>query len=445
MTDPAFRRSATSDIQMSFRLFCVCIVIGIALYGMAKLYTARLRFRKLRAMGIVLEIFAGNLEQRAGEDGIWGDVFQLEEMSYNLAFDVTGVVALNMRLGSQTTNPAPFSIAYRKQLEHMEITLSPVKLAWRALPLFKNLVRRKRDELFRILEPYIASNTDLSGSPGFGAHTIVQRSTEVRSREAPQIEKGSLSTPAPLSRSFIQELFPHLMIFFFGGDDAIALTIPWMFHHLQSRPDCMARLRAEHDEVFGPDPDAAARRILDDPSLLSALPYTVGVIKETLRLTPATVTIREGQPDLEFEVPGSAVRWPTAGFDVLESTVTIHTDAANFPRPLEFLPERFVVPEGDPLHPPPNTWRGFQLGPRRCIGQELAMLELKIVLVLVARRYDVELAWDEWDRLCERRTGRRVVGRTVEGERMYTTGKATAHPKDGAPVHIRLRQRSLRL
>ncbi|OTB07086.1 hypothetical protein M426DRAFT_9159 [Hypoxylon sp. CI-4A] len=46
---------------------------------------------------------------------------------------------------------------------------------------------------------------------------------------------------------------------------------------------------------------------------------------------------------------------------------------------MEFLPERFIVVEGHPLHPVKNAWRLFELWNTRCIGEELAMIEMKLV------------------------------------------------------------------
>lgn len=63
---------------------------------------------------------------------------------------------------------------------------------------------------------------------------------------------------------------------------------------------------------------------------------------------------------------------------------------------------------------------------------------LKLVLMFTVRTFDIEMAWDEWDKVRELQ-GLKVDRRTVEGERMYTTGKATMHPKDGAPMHVRIR------
>ncbi|KAK2872113.1 hypothetical protein FQN49_002556 [Arthroderma sp. PD_2] len=378
-----------------------------------------------------VEAFAEAFQDLAGKDGAWGPVFQLEKISSNLAFDVTGRVVLGTRLNSQSSNPSPFTVAYREQLDRMEITLNIFKLIWRATPMFKLAVRRKRRQLFEFLRPFVM---DSFGTPKPGPRTVVQAGVEAVNCEV--AGKGN-SAPSP-DEPLIELVFCQVMMFFFGGDDAVSITLPQIFRHLSLHPECLAKLRAEHDTVLGPDPNAAVDKIRESPHILDSLPYTYGVIKESLRLNPATITIREGQPDFTFKITGSDTAWPTQGFDLFDSSIAIHRDPANFPDPLNFIPERFMVPENDPLHPPKNVWRAFQLGPRKCIGQELAIVELKLVLVLVVRRFDVEMAWEEWDEMRERR-GLKVKKQMVEGDRMYTTGKATSHPKDGAPAHVRMR------
>lgn len=300
--------------------------------------------------------------------------------------------------------------------------------------MFKLAVRRKRRQLFDMLRPFIMTSL-ATADANPGPRTVIQAAVGEKSRD---ITAGSKNGRSGASESFVEHVFYQLMIFFFGGEDAISITIPWLFKHLQSHPECVAKLRDEHDALLGSDPRASAARIREAPHILDSLLYTTAVIKESLRLNPATITIRQGQPDFAFHIDGSETAWPTEGFDLFDSSITIHRDPDNFPQPLEFIPERFLVPEGNEMHPPKNVWRGFQLGPRKCIGQEMALVVMKLVLVLVIREFEIELAWDDWDAL-RKAGGYATQRREVEGDRMYTTGKATSHPKDGAPVHARLR------
>jgi cytochrome P450 len=52
----------------------------------------------------------------------------------------------------------------------------------------------------------------------------------------------------------------------------------------------------------------------------------------------------------------------------------------------DFVPERWLGDAAEKI--PTSAWRSFERGPRNCIGQELAILEARVVIALVARRYD---------------------------------------------------------
>lgn len=47
---------------------------------------------------------------------------------------------------------------------------------------------------------------------------------------------------------------------------------------------------------------------------------------------------------------------------------------------------------------PKDSWRPFERGPRACIGQELALLEMKIILAMTLRDYTFKPDYEEWDR-----------------------------------------------
>lgn len=138
---------------------------------------------------------------------------------------------------------------------------------------------------------------------------------------------------------------------------------------MSQAPEVLEKLRAEHDKVFGPDPAVARQAVLETPSLLNALPYTNAVIKEVLRLVPIAATAREGSPDLCF-VAKDGSRYPTHGFATITGTALLHYHPDHWPRVNEFVPERWLAPEGDPLHPTPYTWRPFEYGPMNCIGRK---------------------------------------------------------------------------
>lgn len=78
---------------------------------------------------------------------------------------------------------------------------------------------------------------------------------------------------------------------------------------------------------------------------------------------------------------------------------TIHRRADLFPEPDSFIPERFLPAESPDRYQeiPKDAWRPFEKGPRNCIGQELALLEIRIVVALTIREFDIRNAYKEYD------------------------------------------------
>lgn len=239
---------------------------------------------------------------------------------------------------------------------------------------------------------------------------------------------------APDQKS-IEAILANLKLFLFAGHDTTSSTICWMFKLLQDNPDCLAKLREEHDMVLGKDPRRAAELLRESPQLLNSLTYTHGVVKETLRFYPLASTVRQGEQGFFLSVPGSDIKYPTEGAAIHDVPSVIQLDPAVWPRAKEFVPERWLAPQGHPLHPNKDAWRPFSMGPRNCIGMELAMVEIKLVAAMICREFDVHEAWEEWDR----EKGGNNPKETIDGQRLYGCGKTVQHPKDGMPVHVRRR------
>jgi cytochrome P450 len=171
----------------------------------------------------------------------------------------------------------------------------------------------------------------------------------------------------------------------------------WLFYDIRKEPKVLDRLRAEHDEALGSDPTMAARVISQDPHKLNSLRYTAAVIKESLRLHPLASTHRQGSHDFNF-VYGRTT-YSTYGCLIHTNPSVLHLRPDLWPRVTEFLPQRFLVGKEDPLYPVRNAWRAFELGNTRCIGEELAMMEMKLALVLTLRELDFFFDWEGYDKL----------------------------------------------
>lgn len=206
----------------------------------------------------------------------------------------------------------------------------------------------------------------------------------------------NVSAPARNS-DLVKGLVSNVKAFAFAGHDTTATTICWCFYNLGRHPSALAKIRAEHEQIFGPDTREMSRILLASPQKINDLPYTLAVIKETLRLYAIVHSFREGDPSLELDA--SRGRLNTEGLLIIVAGAALHLNPLIWYKAHDFIPERWLVSKGDPLYPPPHAWRPFEHGPLNCIGQELALIELKLVLVGLVRTVEIQPAWDKWDQL----------------------------------------------
>lgn len=223
------------------------------------------------------------------------------------------------------------------------------------------------------------------------------------------------SAPADsIPKAFKDAALSQIKLFIFAGHDTTSSAAIFTYDLLSRHPDILARVRAEHDAVLGPEPSQAPATLASTPQILNQLPYTVAVIKEAFRMYPTVAALRIGQPNFSLVSSETGQRFPTEGFNVLGDHYGVHHNPKVWLEPEKFLPERWLAAEGDSLYPKKNAWRPFERGPRNCIGMELAMTEIKIILALTIRSFDIKNAYDEHDALKGN-----PKGLNVNGQRTY--------------------------
>lgn len=165
---------------------------------------------------------------------------------------------------------------------------------------------------------------------------------------------------------------------FLAGHDTTALALTWCLYLLASHPEVYARLLAEVDRTL--------ERHTPTYEDLVNLPYTLQVLKETLRLyPPAYGIIRVPLRDVEIE--GYRLR---KGQPIVLSPYLIHRKPEYFPDPERFDPDRFT-PEREKMLPR-HAYVPFGAGPRVCIGNHFAMMEGHVVLAALTQHVSFSLA-----------------------------------------------------
>lgn len=289
----------------------------------------------------------------------------------------------------------------------------------------------------RIVNAYISEefdkrvkevNEDLAaGSSATKTRTIID--LVIRASGETKPSPGTDGNQVKMDPFFKKMCMAQIKLFLFGGHDTTSSAICYHIYLLSKHPEILKRVQDEHTEVFGADVKQAASAIIRSPHLLNQLPVTTAVIKESMRLFPPVPPSRQGEQG--FNIKDSQGRsYPTGDFLVFGCTQMIHHDSTYWPDAMSFIPDRWLVEPDDPLYPVKGAWRGFEYGPRNCIGQELATLEMKVALVMVARRFVFKPAYDEMDA----RLGK--PSPVVHGEQAYQS--ISLQPRGDLPVRVEM-------
>jgi cytochrome P450 len=228
----------------------------------------------------------------------------------------------------------------------------------------------------------------------------------------------------------------ELRTFLVAGHDTTSSAITYAINLLHSHPDFPARVRTEHDNVFGTDVCATPALLKSNPSYLNQLPLTLATIKESLRLFPPAGGIHMGSPEIILTAEDGTL-FPTANCQVWVVHEAMHRNPAYWPSSDTYLPDRSLVGPEDSLYPMKGAWRAFEIGPHNCIGQTLAMTEVKTILVLTLRKFDIIKSYGEWDGKYPSKGMK-----TALGERAYqvTGGRGGQLPADRYPCRIAIRE-----
>lgn len=205
-----------------------------------------------------------------------------------------------------------------------------------------------------------------------------------------------------LDPEFKQAAISNMKTFVFAGHDTTSSTISYVYYYLSKNPKCLERIRAEHDAVFGTDISTVSSQLKNDARLLNQLEYTLAVTREVLRLQPPASTIRIGEPGFFLHDPVTGDPVPTEGFLIWPLDVGLHRNSKYWPDPSAFIPERHLangIPDGLAGKDSREAWVAFSKGPRNCIGQELALIETKVILAMTIRSFDFTPAYNELSKL----------------------------------------------
>jgi len=183
---------------------------------------------------------------------------------------------------------------------------------------------------------------------------------------------------APMSD---KELIDEVLTLIVAGHETTAAALTWTWYLVSIHPDTGERLHEEADRTGSEGTlglDAA-----------ESLQFTHQVLQEALRLYPPgwLLTRRTLEAD---ELGGYTVAPRT---DVFISPYVLHRHPAFWSEPEEFKPERFAGADAEERHR--FSYIPFAVGPRHCIGENIAMFEMLVHVHAMSRRFRLTRAGNE--------------------------------------------------
>lgn len=168
-----------------------------------------------------------------------------------------------------------------------------------------------------------------------------------------------------------EQIRDEAITMFAAGHETSATGLSWLLWELSAQPEIVARIRKE-SEIF---------EVVPSFEQLMQMPYTRQVVEEGLRLYPPAWTMtRESTVDQEIE--GYPI---PKGSSVFMSVFELHRNPNIWENPLRFDPGNF---QPDLVRNRAKfNYLPFGAGPRICIGQQFALMEMQLILSALVKRF----------------------------------------------------------
>lgn len=173
------------------------------------------------------------------------------------------------------------------------------------------------------------------------------------------------------------QLLDETLVLFVAGHETSANALAWTLYLLSQHPWAVQRIQQELETVTQGQAPTFEQ--------LPKLQFLRQVIEESMRIYPPVwITDRASVED--DEIDGYHIK---KGDTIVPYIYGVHHNPVYWPNPSVFDPDRFS-PDNKKKHIP-FTYLPFGGGPRLCIGNNFAMMEMQLILASMVRKYQLEL------------------------------------------------------
>ena len=199
-------------------------------------------------------------------------------------------------------------------------------------------------------------------------------------REAPENFLEAMLAAQETEATFTdEEIIGNVFTLLLAGEDTTAHTMGWTLWFLASRPEIQDRWADEAREVL------AEHQFPGDYETIEQLNYGEAVLRESMRLKPVAVALLlESLADTTIagtHIPAGTRLW----------LPTRHAGIGAIQHGREFIPERWLNNDQRGAARDHKSFLAFGAGPRFCPGRNLAFLEAKAAMAMLACNFELEL------------------------------------------------------
>ncbi|CAL5422270.1 unnamed protein product [Camellia sinensis] len=324
---------------------------------------------------------AERLVEKLKTNALNGSAVNMEEIFSQLTLDVIGLALFNYNFDSLTTDSPVIDAVYTalKEAEARSTDLLPY---WKINALCKIIPRQIKAEkavtlIRKTVEELINKCKEIVESEGERINE-----EEYVNETDPSILRFLLASREEVSSIQLRDDLLSMLV---AGHETTGSVLTWTAYLLSKDPSSLSKAQEEVDRVLqGRSPT------YED---IKNLKFLTRCINESLRLYPhPPVLLRRAQ--VADVLPGNYKVNP--GQDIMISVYNIHHSPQVWDRAEVFVPERFDL--DGPMPNETNTdfrFIPFSGGPRKCIGDQFALLEAIVALAIFVQHMDFELVPDQ--------------------------------------------------
>ncbi|XP_073846356.1 cytochrome P450 4e2-like [Musca autumnalis] len=352
-----------------------------------KIITPSFHFKILQDFHITMNANAGKFVKKLREVSQGERIFDFQKMVHNLTLDIICETAMGVQINAMDNPHSEFVKAVDFITESCSMRMfDPFK---RNMNVYQFYPECKR--LFKALEVFKDFTYNIIEKRMQMCSTqTLQKDKDMPLSEFTKQRHAFLDTllsatidGCPLSR---EEIYDEVSNFMFAGQDTTSSALAFAVYLLSLHMEVQRKVYEEQQRIISDDlqRDATFQE-------LNEMKYLDMVLKETLRIYPSVPFISRAVTE-DINMNGKFI---PKGTTLMLFLMSMGYNEQHYPDPYHFNPERFNSSNerGDNHNPFESV--PFSAGPRNCVGQKYAILEMKTVLSKIVRCLEILPAVDE--------------------------------------------------